>query len=190
MDDHQTWYVGEYCHLTGPYSLPFRSDAHASRTIDFGGYKRLKQRFPHHFWQSSWWIFTKLDMWVGITTILTPINWRSGRMHRLHAPLTLMAKNARNRGFQTFSDRVLYGSSQNFVCGLVLHPYCALTEVSRPFLTELLMDHHQTLFVGWYYRPTEPFLLPFQSDAHIMHEWVWVYIKFVLAVFHQVFFFI
>ena len=50
-------------------------------------------QFPHVFWQSSWWIITKLGMWVGIATLLNPIYSRSGRMHRRHAPLTLMAKN-------------------------------------------------------------------------------------------------
>jgi hypothetical protein len=69
-------------------------------------------------------------MWVGIVTLLNPIYCRSGRMHRRHALLTLMAK-----------------------------------EVSGAFLTELLMDHHQTWHVGWYYHPTEPYLLPFRSDA-------------------------
>ena len=126
MDHHETWYVGWYCPPTVHYWMPLRSDAHESRTIDFGGYKRLKQRFLHHFWQSSWWMITKLDMWVGITTILTPINWRSGRMHRLHAPLTLMAKNARNRGFRSVSHRDIYGWSPNLACGLVLPPYWTL----------------------------------------------------------------
>ena len=90
--------------------------------------------------------------------------------------------------FQTFSCRVLDGSSPNLACGLVLPPYCALlnavpvgctgvthhwlwwlktlvTEVSRPFLTELLMDHHQTWHVGCYCHPTEPYELAFRSDA-------------------------
>ena len=81
MDYHQTWNVGCYCHPTEPYLLPFRSDAQASRTIDFDGLKRKKHRFPHVFWQSSWWIITKLGMWVGIATLLNPIYCRSGRMH-------------------------------------------------------------------------------------------------------------
>ena len=128
-------------------------------------------------------------MWVGIAPLLCTIKCRSGRMHRRHAPLTLMAKNTRNAGFQTFSDRVLDGSSPNLVCGLVLPPYWTLftvvpvrctgvthhwlwwlktleTQVSAPFLTQFSTDHHQTWFVGWYYRPTERYLLQFRSDAH------------------------
>ncbi len=83
-------------------------------------------QFPDLFWQSYRWIITKLGMWVGNATLLYTIKCRSGRMNTLRAPLTFMAKNARNRGFQTFSDRVLYGSSRNLVCGLVLPPYSAL----------------------------------------------------------------
>ena len=82
--------------------------------------------------------------------------------------------------FQTFSGRVVDGSSPNLACGLVLPPYWTLftavpvgctgvthhwlwwlktleTEVSAAFLTELLMDDHQTWHVGWYYHPTEPY---------------------------------
>ena len=186
-------------------------------------------------------------MWVGIAPLQCTIECRSGRMHRRHAPLTLMAKNTRNRGFRSISRIVLDGSSPNLACGLVLPPYCALlnavsvgctdvthhwlwwlktlelqvsrpfltellmdhhqtwhvcwycpptlnavtvgctgvthhwlwwlktleTQVSRPFLTELLMDHNQTWHVGWYYHPTDPYLLPLRSNAHVMCEWVW-----------------
>ena len=58
-------------------------------------------------------------MWVGIATLLNPIYYRSGRMHRGHAPLTLIAKKLE-------------------------------AEVSAAFLTELLMDDHQTWHVGLY----------------------------------------
>ena len=84
-------------------------------------------------------MITKLGLWVGIATLLNPIYYRSGRMHRGHAPLTLIAKRLE-------------------------------AEVSAAFLTELLMDDHQTWHVGWYCHPTEPYLLPFRSNAHVMHE--------------------
>ena len=64
-------------------------------------------------------MITKLGMWVGIVTLLNPINCRSGWMHRRHTPLTLIAKTLE-------------------------------TEVPAVFLTELLMDDHQTCYVGWY----------------------------------------
>ena len=151
--------------------------------------------FPLNNLSISWPNFMKLGLCIGNGMGQNPIYCRSGRMHRRHAPLTLMAKNTRNGGFRTFSDRVLDGSSPNLACGLVLPPYWTLltgvpvgctrvthhwlwwlktqeTQVSAPFLTEFLMDHNQTWHVGWYH-PTDPYLLPFRSNAHIMHEWVW-----------------
>ena len=138
------------------------------------------RQFPDLFWQSSWWIITKLGMWVGIAPLQCTIECRSGRMHRRHAPLTLMAKNTRNRGFRSISRIVIDGWSPNLTCGLVLPPYWTLftavpvgctgvthhwlwwlktleTEVSAAFLTEFLMDDHQTWHVGWYCHPTEPY---------------------------------
>ena len=103
------------------------------------------RQFPDIFLQSSWWIITKLGMWVGIATLLNPIYCRSGRMHRRHAPLTLMAKNASNRGFQAFSDRVVDGSSPNLVCGLVLPPYWTLFTAVPVGCT-----HHAWVSLGLY----------------------------------------
>ena len=56
-------------------------------------------------------------MWVGIATLLNPINCCSGRMHMRHAPLTLMTKTLETEVSAAFLTEFLMYHHQTWHVG-------------------------------------------------------------------------